>query len=133
MTKSVTPCVVYMFITCQRIGRPPISIMGFGRRCDSSEIRVPMPPARITAFIVPSRSTPLEETLRPVGDPFANDSLVEGKFGFLQHEVGIAREERLDGRERVVPGPVRRSTRRTGDLRHDSVAGNDIGIRRDQR
>src|SRR5437762_13804643 len=36
---------------CQRIGRPPISIIGFGRKCDSSEIRVPRPPARMTAFM----------------------------------------------------------------------------------
>ena len=36
---------------CQRIGLPPISIIGLGRRCDSSLMRVPMPPARITAFM----------------------------------------------------------------------------------
>src|SRR5271154_4252785 len=38
---------------CQRIGRPPISIIGFGRTDVSSEIRVPMPPARMTAFTIP--------------------------------------------------------------------------------
>ncbi len=36
---------------CQRMGFPPNSIMGFGFRCVSSEIRVPRPPARMTAFI----------------------------------------------------------------------------------
>jgi hypothetical protein len=36
---------------CQRIGLPPISIIGFGRIELSSEIRVPKPPARITNFI----------------------------------------------------------------------------------
>lgn len=36
---------------CQRIGFSPISIMGFGFKWDSSEIRVPKPPARITIFI----------------------------------------------------------------------------------
>src|ERR1041385_4494280 len=36
---------------CHRSGPPPISIIGFGLRCDSSEILVPKPPARITAFI----------------------------------------------------------------------------------
>lgn len=36
---------------CQRIGFPPISIMGLGRIEVSSEIRVPRPPARMTAFI----------------------------------------------------------------------------------
>src|SRR5688572_20237441 len=35
---------------CQRIGRPPISIMGLGRRVDSSLIRDPSPPARMTTF-----------------------------------------------------------------------------------
>src|SRR3990167_561757 len=36
---------------CQRIGFPPISTIGFGLRCVSSLMRVPKPPARITAFI----------------------------------------------------------------------------------
>ena len=36
---------------CHRIGLPPISIIGFGRMSVSSLIRVPAPPARITAFM----------------------------------------------------------------------------------
>src|SRR6478672_970981 len=36
---------------CQRIGRPPISTIGLGRVPVSSVSRVPIPPARITAFI----------------------------------------------------------------------------------
>ena len=36
---------------CQRIGLPPISIIGLGRMLVSSEIRVPRPPAKRTAFI----------------------------------------------------------------------------------
>ncbi len=36
---------------CQMIGLPPISIMGLGRKWDSSLIRVPNPPARMTVFI----------------------------------------------------------------------------------
>ena len=35
---------------CQRIGWPPISIIGLGFRWDSSLMRVPRPPARMTAF-----------------------------------------------------------------------------------
>ena len=35
---------------CQRIGLLPISIIGFGRTVVSSLMRVPAPPARITAF-----------------------------------------------------------------------------------
>src|ERR1700722_842900 len=42
---------------CQRIGRPPISIIGFGRSADSSERRGPMPPARMMAF--KARCSPL--------------------------------------------------------------------------
>src|SRR5258708_4875465 len=36
---------------CQRIGLLPISIIGFGLRPLSSLMRVPIPPARITAFM----------------------------------------------------------------------------------
>ena len=36
---------------CQMIGLPPISIIGLGLRTDSSLIRVPSPPAKITHFI----------------------------------------------------------------------------------
>src|SRR5262245_30958852 len=36
---------------CQRIGRPPISTIGFGRTSVSSERRVPRPPARTTTFM----------------------------------------------------------------------------------
>src|SRR3954468_16886691 len=36
---------------CQSTGRPPTSTIGFGRTLVSSEMRVPNPPARMTAFI----------------------------------------------------------------------------------
>src|SRR5664279_1908370 len=36
---------------CQRIGLPPISIIGLGFRLLSSEMRVPSPPARMTTFM----------------------------------------------------------------------------------
>ena len=42
---------------CHKMGRPPISIIGLGFRWVSSEIRVPRPPARITAFISESDSS----------------------------------------------------------------------------
>jgi hypothetical protein len=44
---------------CQSIGFPPISTIGFGRIEVSSLIRVPKPPANITAFIVYTRSSNL--------------------------------------------------------------------------
>ena len=37
---------------CHKIGLPPISIMGLGFRWVSSEMRVPRPPANMTAFIM---------------------------------------------------------------------------------
>src|SRR5688572_15786876 len=37
---------------CQRMGLLPISIIGLGLAIDSSLMRVPAPPARITAFTV---------------------------------------------------------------------------------
>jgi hypothetical protein len=40
-----------LILICQRIGLPPISIIGFGRAVVSSDIRVPRPPAGIAAFI----------------------------------------------------------------------------------
>src|SRR5689334_10176007 len=36
---------------CHRIGRPPISTIGFGRNSVSSRNRVPSPPHRMTTFI----------------------------------------------------------------------------------
>ncbi len=48
---------------CQRIGLPPISIMGFGLRCDSSEILVPRPPARMTAFMYKNVNAPRFKTV----------------------------------------------------------------------
>jgi hypothetical protein len=42
---------------CHRTGFPPISIIGLGFRCDSSLMRVPNPPARITAFMSGVRRT----------------------------------------------------------------------------
>src|SRR5438067_2410937 len=37
---------------CQRIGRPPISTIGFGRTSVSSASLVPSPPARMTTFMI---------------------------------------------------------------------------------
>ena len=49
-TNSLKPYRLYPFIMCHNKGFSPISIIGFGLRCVSSEIRVPNPPARITTF-----------------------------------------------------------------------------------
>src|SRR5215203_4846563 len=44
---------------CQRIGMPPISIIGFGRSAVSSPSLVPRPPARMTVFINPPSRAPV--------------------------------------------------------------------------
>ena len=41
----------YPFIICHKMGMPPISIIGLGLYSDSSEIRVPKPPASNTTFM----------------------------------------------------------------------------------
>src|ERR1035438_902406 len=52
MMNSVILWAAKMFMMCQRIGRPPISTIGFGRRLVSSERREPNPPARMIAFML---------------------------------------------------------------------------------
>ena len=51
MMNSVIPEVARFFIMCQIIGFWPISNIGLGFDSDASRIRVPNPPARITAGI----------------------------------------------------------------------------------
>src|SRR5688572_5292498 len=48
---SVMPWAAWMFMMCHRMGRPPISTIGFGRSTVSSDSREPRPPARMTALI----------------------------------------------------------------------------------
>src|SRR6218665_1770717 len=43
MMKSFTPWAAESFMMCQRIGRPPISVIGFGVRWDSGGIGGPEP------------------------------------------------------------------------------------------
>jgi hypothetical protein len=52
---------------CQRIGLPPISIMGFGRVEVSSLILVPKPPARMTTFIRFSPAFFFNSAITPTG------------------------------------------------------------------
>src|SRR5580692_6210143 len=49
---SVTPKAAYNFMICHSMGWEPISTMGLGRVFDSSDMRVPLPPARITHFML---------------------------------------------------------------------------------
>src|SRR5450759_5580066 len=50
MTNSSNPWAEYVFCVGHSMGRSPISISGLGRVADSSEMRVPKPPARMTTF-----------------------------------------------------------------------------------
>src|SRR5262245_50264704 len=51
ITNSLIPCTPQIFMMCHRIGLPPISTIGFGRKTVSSDKRDPNPPAKMTAFI----------------------------------------------------------------------------------
>ncbi len=51
ITKSRKPWLAYIFMMCQRIGRPPISTIGFGFVTVSSARRLPTPPAKMTTFM----------------------------------------------------------------------------------
>src|SRR6266511_4093988 len=54
---------------CQRMGLPPISIIGFGLRSVSSLRREPKPPASMTAFTTPLSSHGRPRTQPPpIGD-----------------------------------------------------------------
>ncbi len=60
-----------MRITCQRIGRPPISTSGLGSVCVCSRSRVPRPPQRMTTGGLPTRglSPPTAAQLREKREP----------------------------------------------------------------
>src|SRR6202030_4557457 len=73
---------------CHKMGRPPISTIGFGLTYVSSIILVPVPPANMTAFMfflgsehVPPSSTPLPSRL----------SIDTGPITFSDHKTSIDR------------------------------------------
>src|SRR6186997_1921285 len=91
------PCAEYIFMMCHRIGLAPISIIGLGLRCVSSEIRVPSPPARITAFIpVSSGSWPRDRSLarRVRGQCGPRDEFLRGLAGELDADADGSAERR---------------------------------------
>src|SRR4051812_43674577 len=65
--KSSTPWAEYIFMRCQRIGLPPTSTIGLGRRDVSSASRVPRPPARMTAFTIGQGSRRRPPAVLPTG------------------------------------------------------------------
>ena len=106
---------------CHRIGRPPISTMGLGRIWDSSDIRVPSPPARITAFIWTPRAevhgpkrtpTSLSPRHLSLGKAAGKDqgvwrliakTLTDGTTRSKTHSANVPQ-----GRIRVVPEGIKR-------------------------
>src|SRR5674536_139629 len=56
------PYVAYVFMICHRMGLPPTSTIGFGRRVVSSLSREPIPPARMTAFMSPPLPSELADS-----------------------------------------------------------------------
>jgi hypothetical protein len=77
---------------CHKIGRPPISTIGFGLRVVSSEIRVPSPPARMTAF-----TNRVRLLLKATG-------FLANQFG-LQSAVRIAPRLSPSGRQAILRNP----------------------------
>ena len=57
MTKSLIPWAPKPFILCQRIGRPPISIIGLERRWHSPVIHAPTPPRKSACLCNVLRNT----------------------------------------------------------------------------
>src|SRR3954454_3554717 len=93
MTNSFTPCAENSFIRCQRIGRAPISTIGLGLSHVSSLIRVPRPPARITAFmgadhIVAAMADPGRPTLSVIVVTYNERALVERSLPPLVAQLG---------------------------------------------
>src|ERR1017187_2763058 len=76
MMKSLIPCCEYILRMCHRIGRPPISTIGFGRVTVSSLSLVPTPPANMIAFI-PSSGAP---------EPCASQ---DGGFSFYLGDIAL--------------------------------------------
>src|SRR5947209_3775330 len=80
---------------CQSMGRPPISTIGLGRTAVSSSRREPRPPARITAFIVPTRSL----SRRRAGA----DGLPRHGLEVAHPALGLAERMGADARAHALP------------------------------
>lgn len=77
---------------CHKIGFSPISIIGLGFKCDSSEILVPKPPANFTTFMInliffrnksPGKAEPLLEFFRrfiKYNNSAVNNYCIWGKY-----------------------------------------------------
>src|SRR3954452_7676149 len=108
---------------CHRIGRPPISTMGFGLNSVSSRRRVPKTPARITVFIIIVDYLRLRAALRHLPRPGA--SLCDPVLGKIDVHIRDAAGRELLGR---LDG-IGRNTRPSGFVAQQSlITSGDLAI-----
>src|SRR5581483_1038702 len=94
---------------CHRIGRPPISTIGFGRYSVSSLSLVPRPPARITTFIRPDTRCEFSFIVENVGIPVGPPLRARGSSRFFDEHGAASDKECEKPRYRSVqddPGTV---------------------------
>src|SRR5215831_19354010 len=121
---------------CQSIGRPPTSIIGFGLRWDSSLMRVPRPPARMTAFI--SLSTAASETAGPTLGRLEVRDLGERRLNNrYEHELGQPLHRlQLEGGRTAIPAahhqwPLVVGVDQSNQIpQHDAVLMSEAGPRK---
>src|SRR5439155_19895144 len=108
-------------MTCQRIGLPPTSTIGFGLYSVSSRKRVPLPPQRITTGHCSSATRRGYSTGLPSSAPLASGVVLicataqEASARSRDDELGVEAhvdletvalpQEGLDGGLRIVAGP----------------------------
>src|SRR5712664_451924 len=95
---------------CQRIGLLPISIIGFGLRPLSSLMRLPIPPARITAFMA---CPPRDERRRGGMERLPPDTAPRRAAPRQAHrEIAQHILQRASALRRALYGKARRGNRR---------------------
>src|SRR5579863_536790 len=115
---------------CHKMGRPPISTMGFGRNSVSSRKRVPNPPHKMTTFILilqtfsSSRQAPdCNRAARPMSTALEGPHMIVGQkrsagpdpaIALRPHWVNVIHQHYIDA---VFPaGGIKASTFCKGGL-----------------
>jgi hypothetical protein len=128
ITKTWMPRAKYCFMMCQRIGLPPVSIIGFGLRCDSSLMHAPGPPAKIIAFnLLPSCSSEVptqlyEAVVGQLDKPFSADAgpvgqAANARFMAIQRELAGNAPALCCTRNGCDGDSIAEAQKKTGDLR----------------
>src|SRR5579863_2920615 len=89
---------------CHKMGRPPISTMGFGRNSVSSRKRVPNPPHKMTTFILilqtfssPRQTADCNRASRPRSTAFEGPHMIVGqKWSTGPHPTIVLRPYRVN-------------------------------------